>query len=126
MIESFNEALVECVKAVGGSKVVGPKLWPEKPIDAAQRLLLDCLNPDRPAHLTPEQAQYVLRLARDIGYHAGAAYLMGSLSYAPPQPIDPPDERAELQRQYVEAARRMARMAERIEKLAAPGLRAAA
>ena len=44
---SLTLALVEAVKALGGSKVVGCKLWPEKAPDAAQRLLLDCLNDDR-------------------------------------------------------------------------------
>ena len=39
-MESLNQALVECVKAAGGSAIVGPKLWPEKMKDAAQRLLL--------------------------------------------------------------------------------------
>jgi len=46
--KTFNDALIECVKAAGGSKVVGAALFPEKPLDTAQRLLLACLNEDRP------------------------------------------------------------------------------
>ena len=53
--ETINEALIACVKACGGSKTVGPLLWPEKHAEAAQRLILDCLNEERPAKLSPEQ-----------------------------------------------------------------------
>jgi hypothetical protein len=120
VIESTNDALIACIKACGGSKVVGPRLWPEKPVDAAQRLLLDCLNEDRPQHLTPEQLVLVLRMARERGFHAGFHHLCETLSYAPTLPIEPSDEAAELQRRYIEAARDMARIAERIERLQMP------
>ena len=73
---SLTLALVEAVKALGGSKVVGCKLWPEKAPDAAQRLLLDCLNDDRPAHLTPEHVVLILRLARQAGHHGAVGWLL--------------------------------------------------
>ncbi|RYF58462.1 MAG: hypothetical protein EOO27_12495 [Comamonadaceae bacterium] len=117
-MESLSEALVECIRACGGSKQVGPLLWPEKAPDAAQRLLLDCLNEDRPAKLSPEQLLLVLRLARQRGHHGGINYIAGELGYGTPVPIEPRDEIADLQRQYIETARSMARMADRIEKLA--------
>lgn len=126
MNNTFNDALVECIKALGGSKQVGPMLWPEKTPEAAQRALLDCMNEDRPARLTPEQVVFVLRMARQRGCHAGMRFLCSELGYADPVPVDPRDESAELQRQYIEAARDMARIAERIERLAAPQLRSAA
>ena len=66
---SFTLALVEAVKALGGSKAVAGKLWPEKPVEAAQRLLLDCLNDDRPAHLSPDHVLLILRMARQAGHH---------------------------------------------------------
>jgi hypothetical protein len=116
-MESLSEALVECVRACGGSKQVGPLLWPEKTPDAAQRLLLDCLNDDRPAKLSPEQLLFVLRLARQRGHHGGINYIAGDLGYGTPVPIEPRDEIADLQRQYIEAARSMARMAEKIDRL---------
>jgi hypothetical protein len=116
-MESLSEALVECVRACGGSKQVGPLLWPEKTPDAAQRLLLDCLNDDRPAKLSPEQLLFVLRLARQRGFHGGINYIAGELGYGTPVPIEPRDEIADLQRQYIEASRNMVRMAERIDKL---------
>ena len=60
--ESINEALIACVKACGGSKQVGNKLWPEKTIDAAQRHLLACLNEDKPERLSPEQLVLLMRM----------------------------------------------------------------
>jgi hypothetical protein len=126
MNEDFNDALVECVKALGGSKQVGPRLWPEKTPEAAQRLLLDCLNDERPAKLSPEHVLLVLRMARERGCHIGIQFLCESLGYADPVPVEPRDEAAELQRQYIEAARQMGKLAERIERLSAPSLRSAA
>ena len=123
---SFNAALVDCVKACGGSAKVGPKLWPELLIDAAQRKLLDCLNPERPAKLDPEQVLFILRLARERGCHAGMSFLAASLSYAEPVPIEPRDEADELRRQFIESTRSLAAMAARIEQLERPALRSAA
>lgn len=126
-MDSMNDALIECVKACGGSKVVGPKLWPEKTMDAAQRALLDCLNPERPAHLTPEQMVLVLRWSRERGHHAGMQFLCAALSYAEPQPIEPRDEADELRRQFIAATAELSRMAERIQALErVPAVRMAA
>ena len=123
--ESFNAALVEAVKACGGSKQVAPLLWPEKAPEAAQRLLLDCLNDDRAAHLTPDQVLFVLRISRQRGHHIGMQFLADSLGYAEPIPIEPRDEAAELHRQFIEATKSLQAMAARIEQLA-PAIRAAA
>ena len=115
-MDSFNDCLVEAVKALGGSKVVGPMLWPEKMVDAAQRHLLDCLNPERPAHLTPEQAILVMAKARAAGNHQLAGWLMDHLGYAAPVPVEPKDELADLLRQYTEATKAHAETAARIEQ----------
>lgn len=116
-MESLSEALTECVRVCGGSKQVGAKLWPEKTPDAAQRLLLSCLNDDRAEKLSPEQLLLVLRLARQRGHHGGMNYIAGELGYGTPVPVEPRDEIADLQRQYIEAARSMARMADKIDRL---------
>lgn len=129
-MESMNDALIACVKALGGSKQVGPLLWPDAAPDAAQRKLLDCLNEDRPHHLTPGQMLMVLRLARQRGFHEGVEFLMAELGYAQPVPVDPKDEAAELQRQFITASGQLAAMLCRMESLQAqgarPNLRAAA
>lgn len=123
----INEALIAAVKALGGSKQVGPMLWPEKAPDAAQRALLDCLNPERPAHLTPEQVVLIGTKARDKGCHVIIQFLAATWSYAEPQPVEPRDEADELRRQFIAATAELSRMADRIQALEKlPAVRAVA
>ncbi len=117
--EDVNDALIAVVKALGGSKQVGPVLWPDRAPDAAQRQLLDCLNPDRPAHLTPGQTLLLLRLARQRGYHAAMDWLVGDLGYLPTAPRQVEDEAAELQRQFVAGVAALQELAARLQGLQA-------
>lgn len=114
--ETLTDALIDCVRAAGGSKQVGPLLWPEKTPESAQRLLLDCLNDDRPSKLSPEQVLLVLRLARAKGYHDGMNFIAADLGYGTPVPIEPRDEVAELQRQFIESVRLQRSLVDRIER----------
>ncbi len=115
--ETLTDALVECIKAAGGSKVVGHKLFPEKMVDVAQRHLLNCTKEGRAERLSPDHVLMVFRLAREAGSHVGMAYMCHALGYAQPQPLEPKDEVAELQRQFVLAAKTMQAMATRLEQL---------
>ena len=123
--ESLNDALVECVKAAGGSKQVGARLWPEKTMEAAQRHLLNCLNEGKAERLTPDQTVLIAKLARDKGCHAYMHYVCDSIGYSHPTPIEPEDEMAELQRQFIASTQMLAALAERIEGVR-PAIRRAA
>lgn len=116
LYETTNDALIECVKAAGGSKRVGAAVWPEKTIDAAQRHLLNCLNEGKPERLTPDQVLLIAKLARDAGCHAYQEYVSQALAYSMPTPIEPEDQAADLQRQFIAATEQLAAMAERIGK----------
>jgi hypothetical protein len=125
--ESMTEALISCVKCCGGSKAVGHKLWPEKTVDAAQRHLLACLNDDKAERLTPEQVLLLMRMGHERGCHDVMRYIAAVVGYAPPQPVEPKDEAAELRRQFIETGRQISRIAERLEALETrPALRSAA
>lgn len=124
--ESLADALRDCIAACGGLKTVGKLLWPEKDADIAGRLLADCLNESKREKLSPEQVLLILRLARGKGCHAGMTFISRDLGYADPQPIEPEDEKAKLQREFIEASKHMARLAERIERVTTPALRSAA
>lgn len=124
--ESITDAIKDTINACGGSKQVAAKLWPEKAPDAAHRLLLSCLNDDRPERLSPEQLMFVLRMGRERGVHVGITYILRELGYEDPKPVEPQDELAELQRAYIEAVQNQARMAARMERLMQPGLRSVA
>lgn len=124
--ESFNDALIECVKACGGSKAVGVALWPAKGVEAAQRHLLACLNPERHERLNPDEVLHVMRMARERGCHAGMAYLCHTLSYSEPAPLEPRDEADELRRQVLTMGKQLQATLARIEQLDRPGPRAVA
>lgn len=113
-INSINSMLIECVKACGGSKVVGNLLWPEKPIADAQKLLLACLNEDRPEKLSPDQAFFIEKLARDNGNHVAVEYRCKAMSYSIPTPIKPEDEKAELMREFIQSQKALSELANRI------------
>ena len=120
--ESFVDALHDCIRALGGPKTAGHAMRPEKSVDDARRWLLDCLNPDRAEKLAPDQVLWILKEARKVGCHAAMAYISRECGYADPQPIEPEDERAELQREYIAAVKTLAAITTRIER---NGLRAA-
>lgn len=117
--EDLMEALRTCVQALGGPKKVGALLRPELPADQAGRWLADCLNPDRRDQLHPNQFLLVLREARKVGCHAAMNYLAQECGYADPQPIEPDDERAALQREFVQHSKALQALASRIERLGA-------
>ena len=123
LAESMNDALIECVKAAGGSKVVASILWPEKPLADAQRLLLACLNTDRSEKLCPNQTLLILKLAKEAGSHVGINYVCGVLNYSQPTPIEPEDEKAQLMRDFIQAQKMMTQLA---DKLSHVGLKAVA
>lgn len=123
--ETFNDALVECVKACGGSKAVGVALWPAKGVEAAQRQLLACLNPERNEKLGPEEVLHLMRIARDRGCHAGMQFLGDELSYTI-TPVEPKDEADELRRRVLEMGREMQAALAKLERVERPSLRSAA
>lgn len=116
---SLTEVLIECVKAAGGSKLVGSKLFPDLLIEQAQRKLLDCLNDDRPHRLTPDQVLMVAELARAAGCHAFMTHCAGRLHYLAPVPREPADELADLQRAFVAAMAELPRLAAQIHSMQA-------
>ena len=122
--ESINDALRELVAALGGTKAVGARMRPELSADHAGRWLADCLNGDRREHLTPERVVWLLIEGRKAGVHGAMAWLAGECGYSAPAPVDPEDERAKLQREYIEAARAMQHLAAQIERTAGPRLAA--
>ncbi len=113
-LETLNDALIECIKASGGSKSVASILWPEKPPLDAQRLLLACLNPERSEKLCPSQTLLILKLAKEAGSHIGIEFICQSLNYSKPTPIEPEDHKAELMREFIAAQKAMSLLAEKL------------
>lgn len=120
--ESINDALRELVAALGGLKQVGSRMRPEMSADHAGRWMSDCLNPDRREHFTPEQVVWLLCEGRKAGMHGTIGWLATECGYQAPQPTEPMDERAALQRDFIEATKRQENILARMERLASPSL----
>jgi hypothetical protein len=124
--ETLSDALREVVQALGGSKKVGQLLRPSKAADEGARWVLDCLNADRREHFSPEDVLLLLREGRRVGAHAAMAYLASEAGYAPPVPVEPSDEAAELQRSFIESVKQQQRLLERLGQLGVVALKAVA
>jgi hypothetical protein len=114
--EDVNSAIQGLVAALGGSKVVGSRLYPDLTPDSAARRLLDAINPDRAQQLSQTQFLTLLRWGREAGYHGVMEYLAEEAGYTRPAPRSPEEERADLQRQYIESVRLMEQIARRLQK----------
>ena len=115
--ESMADALREVIQAVGGTKAVGERMFPDMPIDHAASRIRDCLNHDRRDRFTPDQVMMILRMGHQAGCHAGMIFIARDLGYSDPVPVEPEDEVARLQREFVEASKSLMTMADKIERM---------
>ena len=114
--EDIHDALRAVVQALGGAKQVGADLWPDKPIEQSTRLLLDCLNTQRPEKLEISQVLWLLKEARKISCHVAMHFLCRESGYLEPTPHDPEDEKEALQREFIQYAKRMEQITKQLHK----------
>ena len=117
--EDIWDALRDCVAALGGNKAVGALLKPEIPATDAGKWLSNCLSESRPEKLCVEQILWLLRESQKVGCHAGMAFIAADACYTMPTPVEPEDEMAALQREFIEANKQQAARSARLEKLLA-------
>lgn len=123
LFEDIDDALRDVVRDLGGTKGVGHWLRPELPPDQAGAWLKDCLNSERRERLNPRQLMAILRRAHDAGQHQLMEFIAAENGYEA-RTVDPKDEMAELQRQFIASVQHQARIADRIERLTQPALQA--
>ncbi|QQP98725.1 hypothetical protein JHW38_00210 [Lysobacter enzymogenes] len=116
-VDDLNDAIRATVNALGGMKSIGSELKPEKSAMDAGRWMADCLNPEKRDRLTPDQLSFIRRKARAAGVHILAAYEMHEAGYQPPVAIEPEDERAKLQRQFIEQSKRMEQLFAQLQRM---------
>lgn len=114
--EDALDALRTCVQALGGFKRVGSQMRPDKTIEQASRWLQDCLNPSEREKLDVDQLLWILREARKIGCHAAMHFIARDTGYSDPSPLEPEDERAKLQREFITAAKGFQALVTRMER----------
>jgi hypothetical protein len=121
--ESFEEALRDDVKALGGLKKVGPVFWPEKDTEGAARSLADKLNSGRRDRLTDEQERFIMRRAREVrGFSAALYYICDDTHFDRPKAKVPEDERDSLLRTANSLAQGLKQCVDRLERLSTPPL----
>jgi hypothetical protein len=115
-VDDLNEAIRATVNALGGMKAVGVELKPEKSAVDAGKWLADCLNSAKRDHLDPDQLAFIRRKARAAGCHILAAFELQDAGYAPPQPIAPEDEAAQLQREFIASVKSLEALQARLTR----------
>jgi hypothetical protein len=121
LYEDELDAARDAVKHLGGAKKVGPLIWPDKAPEPAARHLLDCLNGARAERLSPSQLLMLMRLAREVGFHGLAGYLLREAGYAPPVPVEPQTEAEVLTRRMEGMVGEFTAMVSRLERLKGTG-----
>lgn len=112
-----EDALRALIDALGGPKAVGSFLFPEKTLEDARRTVLKWCDAERLDKPSLDHLVLLLKKGREQGCHVFAAFLLSQAGYDDPRPVEPRDEMTELQRAYVNAARDIKRIAERIERV---------
>lgn len=112
--DDITDALAADIIAAGGYKRMAVELWPALKMETAYARLKASLNPDKNEKLGPDEVMLVMREARKHGALATLTYMCRDANCADPVAIEPEDERARLQREYVEAVRQLERLTKKI------------
>lgn len=115
-VDSIEEAIAEVARVCGGRKAFAASMWPSLPVREAHNRFDACLNPERREHFHPSDLIFIAKAGREAGCHSLMLFLAREAGYADPQPVEPEDERARLQREFVQAQRAMAQLAARMER----------
>lgn len=112
--DTLEDALDDVVHALGGPKRVAGELWPSKEPRQAAILLRHCLNPERAEKFALDELMWMLREAATKDCHVAAHFIARYCGYREPEKLNPEDEKARLQREFISAQRELSRLAERI------------
>jgi hypothetical protein len=118
--ERIEDAIDEVIQRCGGRKAFSAEMWPGKSQRDAHNLLDACLNPERREKFSPGAVVYIAKRGHDVGCHAVIQFISTECGYAPPTPISTADERSDLEARYIEAAKEMSKIADRIERITFP------
>jgi hypothetical protein len=68
--ETVFDAIGADIAAIGGFKVTAGKLWPSDDVTTSAAKLRNCVNPDQPHKLCPQEVMRIKKLAKDVGSFA--------------------------------------------------------
>lgn len=115
--ERIEDAIASVIERCGGRKVFACEIYPDKPPRDAHNLVDACLNPERREKFAPSQLMYIMKRGRQVGCHDLTMFISREAGYADPIPVEPEDEIAKLQREFIEATKALSTMAARIEQI---------
>lgn len=115
--EDFCDALRDTAKAYGGVDATGAALFPNKARSAAGRWLSDCLNPERPAKLCPDDLLRLIQLGREINVHTAMYYLADATGYERPRVATPKSPKQQLLEKQAALMQEAARLQEDIDRI---------
>jgi hypothetical protein len=111
--DSMLDAVSVAVLAIGGPQEVGRRLWPS--LKSSTQRVRDCLNPNRDEKFSLDELTQIARWSRDVGCHAIAMHFNAEAGYVPPVPLAAADEKADLERQAIEAVKQLEGLVRRYE-----------
>jgi len=114
--ESPEQAMTAAVQHLGGAKQVGVLLWPDKTPDSARTRLLDCLNPARAERLDMSEAMFILKKAKERGFHTPFAWFAAEIGYEA-RPITQAEEQDRLTQVIDNATRTLAAALPMLERM---------
>lgn len=115
--DTIEEALGDVLHALGGPKAVAAELWPSKNLQDGARYLRHCLNEDRAEKLALHEVMWLLKAGARAGCHVAMHFINRECGYAKPEPVNPEDEKAKLQREFKASVTQLSTLAARIERL---------
>ena len=119
-LEDEFEALKVDISRLGGMKVVGHALFPDKKPDKAGEHLSACVLHDRREKLDYSQILWIKAEARKVGSFAAQRYENQFCGFAEPQPIEPEDEAAALMRDFNNSVKMQREILSRMERINMP------
>lgn len=112
---SWEEAIAEDIKALGGRKKLAPRLWPAEDEETAQERLKAALAPGHKQALKPSEILKIKQWARDAGSYALVNFEAQELGYRV-EWVHPQDEADELRRDVRDLLQHVNQKLDRIER----------
>lgn len=116
--EDIYDALNTDIMACGGKKVVGNALRPKLAVNAAGEWVANCLNRTRAEKFDAEDILFIKTLAKQAGSFATYFFEADQIGMTHALPIEPEDEKARLQREFINAVGALKSIETRLGKLA--------
>lgn len=114
--DTVYDAIHNAILACDGFKVVSGVLWPAMKPSSAYARLKSCVDLHKDEKLDLEEVIAIARLAKDRGNHALMQYLGSELGYKV-ETVEPEDERAALQRDFINAVETVSKIQQRLAQV---------